>query len=151
MIPTLVQRCCYVGVGMLCERSLATAGLIARWPSSEIISPERQKRLGTSPSRSKGATIVSIKLFRLGHHRFEHIFEVTPHESQYTLSRRSCQGGAEGIRTPDLRLAKAAFSQLNYGPSATHEPSAFIRQSCADPSGPLWTRTTDLPLIRGML
>ncbi len=25
--------------------------------------------------------------------------------------------GAEGIRTPDLRLAKAAFSQLNYGPS----------------------------------
>ena len=24
--------------------------------------------------------------------------------------------GAEGIRTPDLRLAKAAFSQLNYGP-----------------------------------
>jgi hypothetical protein len=24
--------------------------------------------------------------------------------------------GAEGIRTPDLCLAKAAFSQLNYGP-----------------------------------
>jgi hypothetical protein len=26
--------------------------------------------------------------------------------------------GAEGIRTPDLFLAKEAFSQLNYGPSA---------------------------------
>ena len=25
-------------------------------------------------------------------------------------------GGAEGIRTPDLRLAKAALSQLSYGP-----------------------------------
>ena len=26
------------------------------------------------------------------------------------------RGGAEGIRTPDLRLAKAALSQLSYGP-----------------------------------
>ena len=26
-------------------------------------------------------------------------------------------GGAEGIRTPDLRLAKAALSQLSYGPA----------------------------------
>jgi hypothetical protein len=25
-------------------------------------------------------------------------------------------GGAEGIRTPDIRLAKAALSQLSYGP-----------------------------------
>jgi hypothetical protein len=28
------------------------------------------------------------------------------------------RGGAEGIRTPDLRLAKAALSQLSYGPAA---------------------------------
>lgn len=28
-------------------------------------------------------------------------------------------GGAEEIRTPDLRLAKAALSQLSYGPSGT--------------------------------
>jgi hypothetical protein len=27
-----------------------------------------------------------------------------------------CGGGAEGIRTPDLRRAKAALSQLSYGP-----------------------------------
>ena len=27
-------------------------------------------------------------------------------------------GGAEGTRTPDIRLAKAALSQLSYGPDA---------------------------------
>ena len=30
---------------------------------------------------------------------------------------RSYRGGAEGIRTPDLRRAKAALSQLSYGPA----------------------------------
>ena len=29
---------------------------------------------------------------------------------------RGPAGGAEGIRTPDIRLAKAALSQLSYGP-----------------------------------
>ena len=48
-------------------------------------------------------------------------------------------GGDEGTRTPDIRLAKAALSQLSYIP-------AF---ACV--CGPLWIRTTDLPLIRGML
>src|SRR5256885_2390375 len=33
------------------------------------------------------------------------------------LSVRRASGGAEGIRTPDLRLAKAALSQLSYGPA----------------------------------
>ena len=35
-----------------------------------------------------------------------------------TLSRRSPKGtgGAGGTRTPDFRLAKAALSQLSYGP-----------------------------------
>jgi hypothetical protein len=28
-------------------------------------------------------------------------------------------GGAEGTRTPDIRLAKAALSQLSYGPPLT--------------------------------
>ena len=28
-------------------------------------------------------------------------------------------GGAEGTRTPDIRLAKAALSQLSYGPGRT--------------------------------
>src|SRR5579864_7334700 len=47
------------------------------------------------------------------------------------------RGGAEGIRTPDLRLAKAALSQLSYGPRT--------------PGGPAWTRTRDLSLIRTAL
>ncbi len=36
------------------------------------------------------------------------------------MNRLECQvrawDGAEGIRTPDLFLAKEAFSRLNYGP-----------------------------------
>ncbi len=79
---------------------------------------------------------------------------------------RLVKDGAEGIRTPDLRLAKAAFSQLNYGPRrisdcrfrisdfCSTEPfdqSTIVNLKSAIPSGPLWTRTTDLPLIRGML
>ena len=36
----------------------------------------------------------------------------------YTRDLSPCQAnGAEGIRTPDLFLAKEAFSQLNYGPA----------------------------------
>jgi hypothetical protein len=49
-------------------------------------------------------------------------------------------GGAGGTRTPDFRLAKAALSQLSYGPTAPH-PSG----------GRWWTRTTDLGLIRTAL
>jgi hypothetical protein len=48
-------------------------------------------------------------------------------------------GGAEGTRTPDIRLAKAALSQLSYGPG------------CADAGGPAWNRTRDLSLIRTAL
>ena len=55
-------------------------------------------------------------------------------------------GGAEEIRTPDLRRAKAALSQLSYGP---------IKPDLGRPTGlsggPWWTRTTDLGLIRTAL
>lgn len=34
------------------------------------------------------------------------------------VQRKFC--GAEGTRTPDFRLAKAALYQLSYGPSANH-------------------------------
>jgi hypothetical protein len=51
--------------------------------------------------------------------------------SQYStdgeLGRRMMRaglGGAEGIRTPDLRSAIAALSQLSYGPAAgTNRPN----------------------------
>ena len=48
-------------------------------------------------------------------------------------------GGAEGIRTPDLRRAKAALSRLSYSP--------IVKTT----SGRSWIRTTGLTLIRGVL
>ena len=36
-------------------------------------------------------------------------------------------GGAAGIRTPDLRRAKAALSQLSYGPANMRVPTGFPR------------------------
>ena len=51
--------------------------------------------------------------------------------------------GAEGIRTPDLLRAREALSQLSYGPAA--------HIGVVGTGGRFWTRTRDLPLIRGML
>src|SRR6187402_2864560 len=53
-------------------------------------------------------------------------------------------GGAAGIRTPDLRLAKAALSRLSYGPMPDRTLSPTI-------GGRAWTRTRDLGLIRAAL
>jgi hypothetical protein len=50
-------------------------------------------------------------------------------------------GGAAGIRTPDLRRAKAALSRLSYSPVVSGS------RAC----GRSWTRTTGLALIRGVL
>ena len=65
-------------------------------------------------------------------------------------SPRSCynrpRGGAAGIRTPDLRRARAALSRLSYGPSA---PVPSCRPPAA--GGRAWTRTRDLGLIRAAL
>ena len=55
-------------------------------------------------------------------------------------------GGAAGIRTPDLRRAKAALSQLSYGPQPL-DPAC--RRLVA--GGRAWTRTRDLGLIRAAL
>ena len=48
-------------------------------------------------------------------------------------------GGAAGIRTPDLRRAKAALSRLSYSPVVVAA------------GGRSWTRTRGLTLIRGVL
>jgi hypothetical protein len=56
-------------------------------------------------------------------------------------------GGAGGIRTPDIRLAKAALSQLSYGP--TSFPPRVV--TSGDAGGPSWIRTRDLSLIRTAL
>ena len=83
-------------------------------------------------------------------------------------------GGAEEIRTPDLRRAKEVLSQLSYGPfltrrdpcSLTVQGAVLALPSCLDAGlralrqppclhavagGPWWTRTTDLGLIRTAL
>jgi hypothetical protein len=66
--------------------------------------------------------------------------------------RRIRAGGAAGTRTPDLRRAKAALSQLSYGPSSrsAHRSGACGR-SCRASGGRAWTRTRDLGLIRAAL
>lgn len=68
-------------------------------------------------------------------------------------------GGAEEIRTPDLRRAKAALSQLSYGPSGglckcactALKRTIVAQQWDQDGGGPFWTRTRDLSLIRTAL
>src|SRR5690606_32670232 len=56
---------------------------------------------------------------------------------------RSPASGAAGIRTPDLRRARAALSRLSYGP-----PIPCLPQ---ETGGRAWTRTRDLGLIRAAL
>jgi hypothetical protein len=63
-------------------------------------------------------------------------------------------GGAEEIRTPDLRRAKAALSQLSYGPSGMRTVRGHAQRGGPVQwmvGGPFWTRTRDLSLIRTAL
>ena len=61
-------------------------------------------------------------------------------------------GGAAGTRTPDLRRAKAALSQLSYGPLVfLGAPARSCGRSCRRSGGRAWTRTRDLGLIRAAL
>ncbi len=71
--------------------------------------------------------------------------------------------GDKGARTPNLRRARAALSQLSYVPRPvccnrshqTRRPDQqpCQRHTCLQPPlcGPAWTRTRDLSLIRGAL
>jgi hypothetical protein len=64
-----------------------------------------------------------------------------------------CAGGAAGTRTPDLRRAKAALSQLSYGPASrsAHPLRVAAAVCCRASGGRAWTRTRDLGLIRAAL
>lgn len=60
-------------------------------------------------------------------------------------------GGGKGVRTPGLRLAKPALSQLSYTPFRNKHPSGdsalagvFIAK---EDGGPDKIRTCDLPVI----
>src|SRR5829696_3632597 len=66
----------------------------------------------------------------------------------------SPQGGAAGIRTPDLRRARAALSRLSYGPPGSSVPArggVGPRRLGPRRGGRAWTRTRDLGLIRAAL
>ena len=53
------------------------------------------------------------------------------HYIERARGRASSRGGAEGIRTPDLRRAKAALSQLSYGPEPRR--AAWVGQPGFEP------------------
>jgi hypothetical protein len=46
----------------------------------------------------------------------QNLLSVSSLSLRFTWKTRSFRSGAEGIRTPDLRRAKAALSRLSYGP-----------------------------------
>ena len=114
--------------------------------SSAIFTAERHKTTWHVARPFEGATIVSEKrTIPFGSPGNRTYRLVTPLERYYIQFSRfvkaevlrlpkACpklrrRDGAEGIRTPDLRLAKAAFSQLNYGPGQTCQ-TCQISQTC---------------------
>jgi hypothetical protein len=82
--------------------------------------------------------------------RTHSVFEIphSPHQGGYPARFLCCvrRSGAAGTRTPDLRRARAALSQLSYDPICV-----VVRRSPLLPSGRAWTRTRDLGLIRTAL
>ena len=54
-------------------------------------------------------------------------------------------GGGKRTRTADILLAKQALYQLSYTPLIKYQLDINLE------SGPSWTRTRDLTLIRGAL
>ena len=47
-------------------------------------------------------------------------------ENPHSMIATDKIGGAEEIRTPDLRIANATLSQLSYGPTGENEPDCTI-------------------------
>jgi hypothetical protein len=52
------------------------------------------------------------------------------------LTRQTQFGGAEGDRTPDLRIANATLSQLSYGPISRLQRFASSAADYGDPAAP---------------
>jgi hypothetical protein len=75
-------------------------------------------RRATRPQKCEGYALCFSRLLLLPYccqqlHSQVMAFE---HDLRLTCKTRVLRSGAEGIRTPDLRRAKAALSQLSYGP-----------------------------------
>ncbi len=131
----------------------ASPGHFAAWPRPS--SAAGAKASTVRPSSSDLILIAMPALARRSRHRSRRT--ALAHVGTPSLAMRcrsvalapvrrlsSCSGGAAGTRTPDLRRAKAALSQLSYDPS---RPSPAL----APVGGRAWTRTRDLGLIRAAL
>ena len=92
-----------------------------RWPIFRRgLPPEYRQRCGVSLPCSGWERVGPP---RSNHQRREHCRTTA-------AFRASGGGGAEGDRTPDLRLAKAALSQLSYGPGWGIRPGGPRRTRC---------------------
>jgi hypothetical protein len=107
-------------------------------PGSPVV-PHRRLRNGTpQPPASSSPTHFNAPQAGLGDH-LRHVSCIASRMVLPCSPLLRYTGGAEGIRTPDLRRAKAALSRLSYSP--------IWKTTC----GRSWTRTTGLTLIRGVL
>ena len=99
------------------------------------------------PSSAKGTEAISGTSLRRRTARNDAMFPYSPADGPAGANQSSfsCKGtpvsGAAGARTPNLRRARAALSQLSYDPRPQRNRAG----------GRAWTRTRDLGLIRAAL
>ena len=121
---------------------------------ASFISPARFRFPGSPPDRDPARSARSVMLSRCAIFRWGDLVIVDHwHRSG---SPGPSTGGAAGIRTPDLRRARAALSRLSYGPLCWARTRFPFRSGQGSPrrpvsSGRAWTRTRDLGLIRAAL
>jgi hypothetical protein len=102
-------------------------------------------RLAPFPSAGKVQATCTVRMRRTCH--TNGLVPISPADGPAGANQSSfsCQGttvsGAAGARTPNLRRARAALSQLSYDP----------RPQINRAGGRAWTRTRDLGLIRAAL
>ena len=130
--------------------SLPATG-VRRWPNAKSTGPGGQTKTGLPQQAGERPGVNVVRLAGFPCYRgVPQILVWCP------ALRPGGFGGAEEARTPDIRLAKAALSQLSYGPSGcTSVPrpldSGYGAYSPGMDGGPFWTRTRDLSLIRTAL
>ena len=120
--------------------------ILTEWPRS---SPTAAKPGGSRVARCQGAAGHGLGGTRSSPDvavRTGCTHEVDPQRGPTTWTHNvDPRGGAAGIRTPDLRRARAALSRLSYGPVSPPDQPPPPR------GGRAWTRTRDLGLIRAAL
>ena len=149
-----------VGVVCVCHIACSARGRPATSPAPTAAGETRRSRHAQAPSGvARSPAAAEPDGFRVAH--CQGTEGRTPREVVKPRAKSSSDlarnlptaagprpgGGAAGIRTPDLRRARAALSRLSYGPRC-HPPVPGCRP---EPGGRAWTRTRDLGLIRAAL